>query len=286
MAKKTFLVIPHDDGSIREYNISMRIILFICLFITVGVSGFFINQSDYIKSKRKKVNSLAIKNDSLENIYSKMDSKLRELKINLEKVRIKEAEAYNIAGIKTNKDSTKTLSSQTLLHKNKNSIKELITEASKIDSYYDRLLKHFLRNSSAVNKIPSLWPCGKKHTYISFGFGERKDPFTGRMVPHMGVDFPAPTGSLVYATATGTVIESEPHKFYGKRIIIDHHNGYKTIYAHLNRIKVHKGQWIKKGQKIGTVGKTGYTTGPHLHYEVLYNNVNKDPENYLLSFCN
>lgn len=103
---------------------------------------------------------------------------------------------------------------------------------------------------------------------ISSPFGSRRDPFTGRRAMHGGIDFRAQRGTPVRATASGTVIRAGRNGGYGKLVEIDHGGGITTRYAHLSRIGVKKGQKISRGQRIGRVGSTGRSTGPHLHYEV------------------
>lgn len=107
---------------------------------------------------------------------------------------------------------------------------------------------------------------------ISSPFGRRGDPvYRGKVAFHEGLDFATYLGNPVYATGDG-VVERVRYQFfgYGNEVIIDHGFGYKTRYAHLNSIDVVKGQALKRGQKIGGVGSTGKSTGPHLHYEVIY----------------
>lgn len=104
-------------------------------------------------------------------------------------------------------------------------------------------------------------------------FGYRSDPFTGRAKMHAGLDFAAPTGVAVFATGVGIIKFAGVKTGYGNVIDIYHGNGIITRYAHLSRIFVKNGQRVSIGQKIGAVGSTGRSTGPHLHYEVrLYNN--------------
>jgi len=133
--------------------------------------------------------------------------------------------------------------------------------------------------------IPSIFPVKKLDgVEISSGFGMRVHPISKKKVMHNGVDIKAPEGTPVYATANGMVREirsnHEEGKGYGKYIIIDHSNGYSTMYTQLSKINVKEGQEIKKGDVIGLVGSTGISTGPHLHYEVMKDGENVNPENY------
>lgn len=98
---------------------------------------------------------------------------------------------------------------------------------------------------------------------------------------HSGVDLGADYGEVVRASAAGTVATADWDGGYGQKIDIDHGNGYHTWYAHLSKIEVQPGQYVHKGQEIGLVGSTGFSTGPHLHYQVMLNGTPVDPTPYL-----
>jgi len=117
--------------------------------------------------------------------------------------------------------------------------------------------------------------------WMSSRYGKRTDPFNGRKVWHLGVDFAGKDGSDVIAVASGIVTRSEPYKGYGRLIEIDHGEGYVTRYGHnkTNLIKV--GDLVKKGQVIAKMGSTGRSTGPHVHFEVYKNGRNVDPASYI-----
>ncbi len=135
--------------------------------------------------------------------------------------------------------------------------------------------------------IPSVKPVRsdklKRNIRLLSGFGRRIDPFTkvGRM--HKGIDFTAPLGTPIYATGDGKIVEvTYKRTGYGYHVVIDHGYGYKTLYAHMSKIEVKKGQAVKKGQQIGLVGSTGRSTAPHLHYEVRLNGKAINPMHYCL----
>ena len=118
--------------------------------------------------------------------------------------------------------------------------------------------------------IPAIQPVSDKDlTRIASGFGMRIDPVYKVPKFHAGLDFTAPVGTPIYATADGVVIESgfSPDG-YGNRVVINHGYGYESLYGHMYRTKVRNGQKIKRGEVIGYVGSTGKSTGPHCHYEV------------------
>lgn len=134
-----------------------------------------------------------------------------------------------------------------------------------------------------VSCIPSVMPVcpdrGKVHLTSPFGY--RTDPIRGHRARHEGQDFGCAKGTPVYAPGDGVVEVTGSHfRGYGNEIIINHGYGYKTHYAHLNTIEVVEGMSVHRGQRIGTVGSTGKSTGPHLHYEVIYKGARVNPARY------
>ena len=115
---------------------------------------------------------------------------------------------------------------------------------------------------------------------ISSGFGMRMHPILKVYRHHEGLDFSAQKGTAVYASADGYISHAGTSGGYGKLIKIDHKYGYETRYGHLSKILVRKGEQVKRGQKIGEVGKTGLTNASHLHYEVLFKDKPVDPKLY------
>ena len=135
--------------------------------------------------------------------------------------------------------------------------------------------------ASCIPAIPPIVPDPSRYK-MSSPFGYRTDPFTGASRMHTGLDFAMKIGNPVYATGDG-VVESVKFEFfgYGNSITIKHGFGYETIYAHLNSVKVIEGMKVKRGDCIGESGKTGRSSGPHLHYEVVYKGRKVNPANYL-----
>lgn len=130
--------------------------------------------------------------------------------------------------------------------------------------------------------VPAIWPIDKRKLKGRIGaFGGRNHPVLGRYIAHQGIDLGGKIGTPVYATGNAKVIiDNNAGHGYGKQILLDHGFGYKTRYAHLSKILVTPGQIVKRGEIIGELGNTGRSTGPHLHYEVIYMGRNVDPINY------
>ena len=147
---------------------------------------------------------------------------------------------------------------------------------------YDTLFALARNKSDMLAHIPAIFPLKETEIkYISSYFGYRPDPIYKIEKFHSGIDFSAQLGTEAYATGDGVVSDVEKgHWGYGNMVTIDHGYGYKTRYAHLQKAAVRKGQKVKRGQLIGFIGNTGKTTGVHLHYEVLKNDVQIDPINF------
>ena len=111
-----------------------------------------------------------------------------------------------------------------------------------------------------------MWPTYTR--YITSYFGMRNNPVSGVYKSHDGVDIGAAYGTAIYAAAGGTVVTAGWYGGYGNCVMINHGNGYTTLYGHQSRIAVSAGQTVSQGQVIGYVGSTGNSTGPHLHFEV------------------
>ena len=124
-----------------------------------------------------------------------------------------------------------------------------------------------------------LWPVAS-YVYVSSRFGLRVHPITGEKKSHTGIDIASNQGTAVYASDGGSVTLAGWNGGYGNCIMIDHGNGYVTLYGHLSSISVSVGQTVSQGATIGAVGSTGNSTGPHLHFEVLKNGTRIDPEQF------
>lgn len=150
---------------------------------------------------------------------------------------------------------------------------------------FDELFEMAKNKSEMLSCIPAIMPVRGVDIYrISSHYGQRTDPFYKVTKFHSGIDFSGPEGLGIYATGDGTIAKIEKNKGgYGNCIIVDHGYGYKTRYAHLKSIKVKKGEKVKRGQEIGTLGNTGKSTAPHLHYEVIKNNRAVNPINFFFN---
>ncbi|MBN9298659.1 MAG: M23 family metallopeptidase [Filimonas sp.] len=153
--------------------------------------------------------------------------------------------------------------------------------AFQVKSYaeIDEMLKN---KAKLLAAIPAIQPVSNKElTRIASGFGTRIDPVYKIPKSHLGLDFAAPQGTPIYATADGVIKQADYNEGgYGNHVVINHGYGYETLYGHMVRIKSHVGDHVKRGEVIGYVGSTGKSTGPHCHYEVHRNGQAVDPVYY------
>ena len=158
--------------------------------------------------------------------------------------------------------------------------RSLYLESKSLDEL--QLLSKYKEKFSTA--IPAIWPIDRSRLKNKIGaFGYRMHPKLHRWKFHAGVDMAGRTGDPIYVTGDGViekVIYSRARTGYGTQIVVNHGFGYKTRYAHLNKVHVERGDSVKRGQLIADMGNTGISTAPHLHYEVIYRNSHVNPINY------
>ncbi|OYT16781.1 MAG: peptidase M23 [Bacteroidetes bacterium 4572_77] len=230
------------------------------------------------------------KNTQLQELLQSNQQQLEDLCVSLNEVQQKDDQLYRIllgedplpqnirlAGIGGAHIATNNEFSFSSYDVNKANARIAVQSAS-----FDELTYLALKQQKEIESQPKIFPLHEKDL-IRFAskFGYRIHPIFKIRKLHKGVDLSAKTGTLVYATASGKVIIAcNAHDGYGNKIVIDHGNGYKTVYAHLNKINVKVGQEVQLASIIGQVGNTGRSVAPHLHYEVRVNNQPVDPVDY------
>lgn len=161
---------------------------------------------------------------------------------------------------------------------------DILTKKTYIQSKsFDEIAHLSKRAGDMASCIPAISPVttDRRIYRLSSSFGYRADPFSGRTKRHTGVDFALKPGNPIYATGDGVVESVKFELFgYGNQVLINHGFGYKTRYAHLKTVGVAEGMKIKRGECIGLSGNSGRSSGPHLHYEVLYKDRHVNPANY------
>ncbi len=298
MAKKTKFLFNPETLSFEKTDTSLkhrfkRAFIHTSMGVFFGILFFFIF-STFIHSP-KEIN-LQNENHKLELQYNLLKNKMDIMQDVLNDMQQRDDNLYRVLfqAEPLPKESRLTLYDNNFKYNdfsNLNSSKLVISTSKKADELekqiyvqsksFDEILLLAKSNEQKLKHIPAIQPIlNKDLTRIASGFGYRMHPIYRRRIMHQGMDFTAPTGTDIYATGNGTVIHSGWKQGYGKTVVIDHGFGYKTAYAHMHKLIAEKGQKVNRGDIIGLVGNSGRSTGPHLHYEVIYNNKHVNPMNY------
>jgi len=153
---------------------------------------------------------------------------------------------------------------------------------------FDDIIELAKNKSDMLSALPAIQPVSNKNlSRMASGYGYRIHPIYKTRKLHTGMDFSAKTGTPIYATGDGKISKvRRSRRGYGNHVIIDHGYGYKTLYAHMNKYSVKKGQKVKRGEVIGYVGSTGTSVAPHLHYEVHKDGRKINPVNFYFNDLN
>jgi len=173
-------------------------------------------------------------------------------------------------------------SNSDLIIKARKKIDQFRKELAVQSESFDEIAQLAKEKESLLARIPAIQPIQNEDlTRMASGWGWRDDPFTKARKFHFGMDFTAKRGTPIYASGDGKIKRADNNSSgYGNHVRIDHGNGYVSLYAHLSRYNVHKGQKVKRGDVIGFVGSTGRSTAPHLHYEIFKDGERINPLNF------
>jgi murein DD-endopeptidase MepM/ murein hydrolase activator NlpD len=298
----TFIVIPSKNGQVQEYRFSHLLpwiagffcLAFIGTFAYYTVGYYQREDQQYSLDRLQAENSeLMRKVEVTKKFVAQLGETMDELVEVDEKLRAwHEMEPLSaderlpgVGGPEILQDevfSELPLYKRRMLEKLNVKIERLQREAKYQEESFRRITKKFLASGDSLRHIPTIFPAPQ--AWQSSPFGDRNDPFTGRKAKHTGIDFAGRKGTPIMATADGIVTHAYPDRRLGNVIVIEHdivgqnENGetyhkdgiYRTEYGHLEKMLVKKDDRVKRGDQIGTMGNTGRSTGPHLHYSVRY----------------
>ena len=255
--------------------------------LVVGAIMFFIDSPEEVWLKKE--------NSLLSSHYKLLDKRLDEATAIIEGMQERDNNLYRVLFMAdpisaANKTDLKNSSRYNDLRHLPNA-EIVLTTSQKMDALarrlyvqsksFDDLLELAQTQEERLQCIPAIQPIANKDLkQTASGYGMRIDPIYRTPRFHAGMDFNARVGTDIYATGNGSVEFSGWRQGYGNTVIINHGFGYKTLYAHMHNIKIREGQKVSRGEVIGTVGNTGKSTGPHLHYEVLVRGIHDNPAKY------
>ena len=315
MRKLTIMLVPEDANKTRHFVIPRFVLSMLLCFSTIlsMILGFFIFDYTQLRTLRESYYRVLGENEGLKGEAKLLMSNLEGVKQSLRRVQDYSAKLGDLTKLKVNKVSKKTgigpLSPDEVHSANSNSLtggetgsKSYLPLGIELDKLvfrpvFDRMrnigdkanqsaieLQHLLstlsQQKSLLSSIPSISPV---NGWITSGFGPRISPFTGKRTMHKGIDVASPIGTPIYAPADGVVIFTGAKAGFGNFIMIAHGYGVVSRYGHNAQNMVQPGQRIKRGDQIATVGMTGRTTGPHLHYEVVVNGISVNPKKFVLN---
>jgi murein DD-endopeptidase MepM/ murein hydrolase activator NlpD len=246
----------------------------------------------FIGSPTEKI--LAMRNERLLDNYRNLDDQLTTMEQKLAELEKRDNDVYRSIfeatpipdSARAKKleeqieiDSINSLGDKELLNSIVSTLNNIKSRMTAQADSYGQLDKLVNNKELLLSHTPAIQPVSNKDlSRLASGFGHRIDPIYKTVKMHAGLDFAAPQGTPIYATADGTVITSgNTNNGYGNHVVINHGYGYETLYGHMVRVKARSGQAVKRGEVIGWVGSTGKSTGPHCHYEVHKNGQRINP---------
>lgn len=264
------------SGLTRRRLIYIVLAFFLLDFVNILAS----QERDQTLKHQQEINSLKVEllmaKADLEDTQVAYEDSLRKIVKNLY-----EEETYGTGGFEIGS------------HEDIDVLYEVLMSASfDFTSMLENTENYFDKRKEYIEQVPSIWPMEYDNTMrITSGFGWRLSPFTGDIQYHSGIDIASVWNAEVNSSANGIVIETWPppdgywrgHPVLGGTVVIKHANGVKTVYGHMSKTLVLKGDVVVRGQVIGIVGATGKAKGRHLHYEVLKNGGYVNPIDYLSS---
>lgn len=292
----TIMIIPHNEETVLNLRIPLYFFQFFSILLLSGlVFGFvwFKSLLD-VQQSPEQTNRLLTENRMLHEDIDRMTRETEELmgyvkemeSLTLEVRKIIDLpvdEAQVEEGLQdypTRSEQIRMLASRggnPVIERNSANISHLQGYLPEFNESLVRLREDVIDYNQEMAATPSIWPTSGRVTSV---FGPRSSPFSGRREFHYGIDIAGPRGTPIYATADGKVDLATYRRGTGNTISIVHGYGYRTVYAHLSGFAVTEGQTVEKGELIGTMGSTGFSTGPHLHYEVHVNGIAVDPRGF------
>jgi len=272
----------------------LRLFGFVATSIVTGVVIVAI-LFQYIDSPKEKL--LRQQNEIYKANYSVIQDRVRRLELQMTELESRDNEVYRsifesspipdsarLKDIEALKEvrMIQNLSSTQLLTNLITQLNNLSVRSAFQDKSYVEVSVMVKNKEKLLRAIPAIQPLSNNNlNRIASGFGKRIDPIYKTYRVHFGLDFAAPSGTPIYATADGVVkVAGFNSDGYGNKVVIDHGFGYQTLYGHMVRVNVNPGQSVVRGSVIGYVGSTGKSTGPHCHYEVIKNGTKVDPVYY------
>jgi len=290
------MLIPGSRDKLRQFSISYGFIISCAVIVVfLFIANIYLTNS-YMKSRAsaEEMTRLKVENELLTDKYAELKDEVTQISGVYNDLVEKEIVIRNIFGLPEistderqlgiggpgNKVYKNLSMAVQMARSTEMEVDALLRLANFEKEKYNEVYDILAEKKSILDHTPSILPA---RGYRTRGFGMQSDPFTGYKRFHAGIDIGNKTGTPIYATADGVVQSTSRGSDLGKLITINHGYGYKTRYGHLSKIEVKRGQKVRRGDLIGLMGSTGYSTGPHLHYEVRKDGKAVNPLEYILN---
>jgi murein DD-endopeptidase MepM/ murein hydrolase activator NlpD len=284
----TLIVVPHAKARFRRFQVSVKLIKWVTgvsatagLLLVVSLVHYtrIAVEVHELRRLRAENRALLTKTVEYEQNAGRLQVKLEYLQRTVTKLGVMagieqtlpDAQVGGVGGVPAAESQAPTIEPPAL--------REMDRSLSDLTERSDKLTRFFEDQTVLLSSTPSIWPV---RGYLSAGFGNRLDPFTGQRDFHPGIDISTPQGTKIHAPADGVVIAVGVKGAYGNAVTVDHGFGIMTRYGHMASFNVRPGQRIRRGDVIGFVGSTGRSTAPHLHYEVWVRDQAHNPIHYIL----
>lgn len=292
MKQHTLIFVPHARAKFRKWRFSTSQALLVLAPLAILTVGGIVALGLWLSASfdRQQLEQIEQENAELRSVNERFETSIQQLETKLQDYQQRIHKLAIVAGVS---DLTPTsepgLGGVDRLPARGNgldggqsvdgSLDDLRGQAQSIEQSMAVLQQSFDDRRLRLLNMPTIAPV---KGIVTSGFGNRRDPFTGRLSFHEGLDIVAPTGKEVHATGDGIVTKAAMESGYGRVVYISHGFGVTTVFGHLSGWKVEQGQKVKRGQVIGFVGSSGRSTGNHLHYEVRVDGKSTNPIAYIL----
>jgi murein DD-endopeptidase MepM/ murein hydrolase activator NlpD len=290
----TVVLVPHSEKNVYNLQVTFLSLFVIALILSGMTASFILYGTSYGKYK----GDLNSKDSRLSETQANLDHLRDEVSVLWREARSFQStlsDVFSSLGLNSSSDPSKTAGSGDLssFFDMRETAEGRLREADDIRSLANYLSSAVepLREigtlldsqSSLLTEVPNIWPIKGGIGHISMFFGENRDPFTGQLYVHKGIDLSTyRQGDPIVATADGQVVTVDyDANGFGNYVIIRHKHGFYTRYGHMHSFKVRTGQHVQQGEIIGYIGNTGRSTGPHVHYEVHIGSDIVDPYKFL-----
>ena len=290
------MLIPNSMGILKQLSIPVALIYAGAFALLILLVGSFFLSAEFVSTKvdQAELEQLRAENQQLQEKYELLRWNLAEVNERYGELVQKEIKIRTIFELPEIDQEERMLGIGGPSSPNLTDASQFEKDAMATEVEVDRILRlsryelekyaeveqSLLNVKDRLDHTPSIWP---SKGWVSRGFGMKFDPFTGYKQMHRGMDIASRTGTPIIATADGKVVQTRNDSMMGKYIVIDHGYGFRTRYGHLSQFKVKNGQKVKRGDVIALMGSTGYSTGPHLHYEVIRNGKFHNPTRFILN---